>query len=161
MTNWLLALGLWEAAWWWRRRHQRGVVYSRALSRARELGLPLLVIGAPDAGPTAGYGCGDVTVDLAETSCPRHIRADITSHIPLPDNSCVAFVSCVLEYVDNYDAALEEIWRVSSGEIFNVRVEPWTLTAHLYPGAKRTVPEKLTRPRRHLHPISMFIPGAP
>jgi hypothetical protein len=88
---------------------------------------------------TAGYGCGDVSVDLADSSCPIHKRADITKRLPFDDNSAVVFVACVLEYVDDYEAAMRELQRVSGGQLYIVRVEPWTLTAYLYPGAKRTL----------------------
>jgi hypothetical protein len=46
----------------------------------------------------------------------------------------------VLEYVDDYDAALAELQRISGGHLYIVRVEPWTLAAYFYPGAKRTLP---------------------
>ena len=146
MTPFLYAAGLagWELAWWARRRARRTAMYSKALARARLLRRPLVVIGAPDAGATAGYGCGDLTVDLAgSSSCPNVMRADITKPLPLSANSVVVFVSCVLEYVADHNAALREIQRVSGGEAFFVGVEPWTLTAAFYPGARRTLPAHL------------------
>jgi ubiquinone/menaquinone biosynthesis C-methylase UbiE len=71
--------------------------------------------------------------------------ADITKQLPFHDNSVVVFVSCVLEYVDDVDAAIKELMRISGGHLYVVRVEPWTATAYLYPGAKRTLPETLCR----------------
>jgi SAM-dependent methyltransferase len=112
-------------------------VYAAAHALARSLGRQLVVVGAPDAATTAGYPCGDVTVDLAKTSCPVAVRADITKPLPFADDSVVVFVSCVLEYVDDENAAWAELNRISGGRVFVVRVEPWTLTAFLYPGAKR------------------------
>ena len=99
-----------------------------------------MVVGAPDGGVTAGYGCGDITLDLAPSSCPHSMRVDITKHVPLPDNSCVVFCSCVLEYVHDAQAAIAEIQRISGGYAYFVGVEPHTLTAYFYPGARRTLP---------------------
>ena len=52
-------------------------------------------------------------------------------------NSAVVFVSCVLDYVADIDAALREISRIASSadNVFVVTVQPWTLTAPL-PGAR-------------------------
>lgn len=140
----LAAAAAWEALWWLRRRSLRGDVYQQALSHARALGRPLVVVGAPDGGVTAGYGCGDVTLDICESSCPVHLQLDVTQPLPLPDDCCVVFVSCVLEYVDNLCAAVSELMRISGGRVHCVRVEPWTLAAYLYPGAKRTLPPVLS-----------------
>jgi hypothetical protein len=129
----------WEIGWWLRRRHERARVYALASARAHVLGRPLVVVGAPDRGVTAGYPCGDVTVDLAPSSCPHAIQADITKRLPFADNSCAIFVSAVLEYVGDYAGAVRELERVSGGELFVVRVEPWTFSAYLYPGTKRQI----------------------
>lgn len=88
---------------------------------------------------TAGYGCGDITIDLAPSKCPNSIQADITQPLSIADDSVVVVVMCVLEYVSDVNAALAEINRISGGNLFVVRVEPWTLTSVLYPGAKRTL----------------------
>jgi hypothetical protein len=139
----LAAVAAWEIGWWAKRRYERGAVYALALRRARALGRPLVVVGDPYNGVTAGYPCGDITVDLHPSGkCPRSIAADITQRLPLPSDSAVVFVACVLEYVSDEAAAMRELLRVagSRDNLFIVRVEPWTLTAHLYPGAKRTLP---------------------
>lgn len=114
-------------------------MFEAARAEARRLGRPLVVVGAPDGGVTAGYGCGDVTVDLAPSTCPRSIVADVTKPLPFADDSVVVFVACVLEYVDDLRGAVAELTRISGGRMFVVRVEPWTLTAYLYPGARRTI----------------------
>lgn len=138
------ALGAWEALWWAARRRRRTTLYDDALRRARAIGRPLIVVGAPDGGVTGGYGCGDVTVDLAPCRCcPNAVRADVCELLPFGDNSAVVFVSCVLEYVNDLDAAMREIDRVSGGERYIARVEPWTATAYAYPGARRTLPSGL------------------
>lgn len=136
----LAVLSMWEFYWWAKRRYKRGVVYGEALAESRRLGRPLIVIGAPDGGVTAGYGCGDETIDLAQTACPVWKPLDITKPLPYADNSVVVFCSCVLEYVSDPIAAIAEIKRISGGYVFFVGVEPWTMTAILYPGAKQTLP---------------------
>lgn len=140
----LTALAVWETFWWAVRRGRRKTVHELARERADALGRPLVVIGAPEGGVTAGYGCGDLTVDLnGSPGCPRSIAADICVEgaIPLGDDSAVVFVSCVLEYVHDHEAAVEELMRVAGSpeNLFVVRVEPWTLTSVLYPGAERVV----------------------
>jgi hypothetical protein len=139
-----IACAFWEGLWWLHRRGARTSAYAEAQARARALGRTFVVVGAPEGGVTAGYGCGDLTVDLAGSpSCPRAVAADICEPgaIPLDDDSAVVFISCVLEYVDDYPAALREVQRVAGSpeNLFVVRVEPWTLTAFLYPGARRVV----------------------
>lgn len=152
----ILAVGAaWELGWWWRRRSLRAKTFELAAAEAKRLGRPLVVVGAPDGGVTAGYGCGDVTVDIVRSdSCPNPLVADVTKPLPFADNSVVVFVSCVLEYVDNADAAINELCRVSGGHFFVVRVEPWTLTSIFYPGARRTFvrPPSCAFPRRHPSP---------
>jgi hypothetical protein len=89
------------------------------------------------------YECGDLCIDLQ--GCPRcqvMQAADLTAG-PVPgvaDDSAVVFVSCVLEYVSEPEAALRELQRMAgaSENLFLVLVEPWSLTAALYPGARWT-----------------------
>lgn len=132
----LIFLAINEWFWWRSRRMRRANAYALALAEARAVGLPLVVIGAPDRGATAGYPCGDITVDLGASSCPNSIVADVTTGIPLPDSSAVVFVSCVLEYVRDLRAAVAEIERVSGGRTYVVGVEPWTIAGWLYPGTR-------------------------
>lgn len=139
-----LLAGGWEFGWWLRRRSLRGSTFATAQAEARRLNKPLIVIGAPDRGATRGdYGCGDVTVDVQSSSCAMSIQADVTKRLPFADDSAVVFVSCVLEYVSDLGAALREIRRVGGRNVYIVRVEPWTMAAYLYPGAKRTIPRRL------------------
>jgi hypothetical protein len=147
MIPWTWALGgvagVWEAAWWVRRRQRRNACYKAAYVESRKLGRPLVVIGAPDQGVTGG-SCGDVTIDTGHSLCPGAIQVDLTKPpLPFADDSCVVLVSCVLEYVEDASPVLREIQRISGGHAYYVGVEPWTLTAHFYPGAKRTLPAGL------------------
>lgn len=148
----MMGLVLWEQAWWMRRRQLRAQMYAAAKARAEALGRPLVVIGDPKGGATQDdYGCGDLAIDL--TGCPEctndgepnGIVADVCEpgSIPLENDSAVVFVACVLEYVSDFDAALDEILRVAGGpeNVFVVRVEPWTITSVVYPGARRMLAE--------------------
>jgi hypothetical protein len=139
MPLWLACLAAWETIWWSHRVYQRSETYRQAAQCAAALGRPLVVIGAPDLGLTTGPGTGDLVIDIAPSRCPNSVQADICQQIPLPDDCCVVFVSCVLEYVDNLEAAVSEILRISGGRAFAAHVEPWTLTAYLYPGAQRII----------------------
>ena len=127
------------------RFRERKAAFQAAVERAAALDRRLIVIGDPDAGMHTrlmrAYGCGDVCVDLNGCpQCPVTVVADITKG-PIPDvadDSAVVFVSCVLEYVSEINAALKEIARIagSAENVFVVTVQPWTLTARLYPGAR-------------------------
>ena len=128
-----------------RRFEQRRRAFAAAALRASELGRPLVVVGDPDAGAhtrlVRAYDCGDLCIDLY--GCPKcqvMQPADVTAGpVPgVPDDSAVVFVSCVLEYVSDPAAALRELNRMagSPDNLFLVFVEPWTLTAALYPGAR-------------------------
>lgn len=130
-----------------RRFETRRRVYEAAARRAVELGRPLVVVGDPDAGAhtrlVRAYGCGDLCIDLH--GCPRcqvKQAADLTTG-PVPgvaDDSAVVYVSCVLEYVSDPSAALQELHRMAGSpeNLFLVFVDPKSLTAALYPGARWT-----------------------
>ena len=128
-----------------RRFRRRREAFEAAVRRATEIGRPLVVVGDPDAGAHTrllrAYECGDLCVDLR--GCPRCQTmkvADITKGPidGIADDSAVVFVSCVLEYVADPTAALRELARIAGARenLFLVLVEPWTLTATLYPGAR-------------------------
>ncbi len=138
-----IGLGAWELFWYARRNAKRHSLYEKAAAHAHRDGVPLVVVGAPDRGATRGPGCGDVCLDIEGCACPVQLEADVTKRLPFADNSVVVFVSCVLEYVDDVEAALAELRRISGGRLYIVAVEPWTLTAYFYPGAKRTLPREI------------------
>jgi hypothetical protein len=127
------------------RFNQRRALYRQAVSRALGLQRPLLVIGDPDAGLhtriTRAYGCGHICLDQSGCPrCPTSIKGDLTKGpIPfIPSDSMVVFVSCVIEYVSDPYAAWREILRTagSSENAFLVTVDPWSVTATLYPGSR-------------------------
>lgn len=129
------------------RLDERARLFLQAAERARTLGRPLIVVGNPDGGMATRfirtYGCGDMCVDLKGCPlCPVTRVADITQG-PLEgvgDDSAVVYVSCVLEYVGDLQAALMELARIAGSprNLYIATVQPWTLTSVLYPGARWT-----------------------
>lgn len=120
----------------------RQTAFAAARRRAIELSRPLVVVGDPDAGLhtriTRAYPCGDVCVDLNGCpACPVQVIADLSGdRLPFEDDSVVIFASCVLEYVPDPVVAVKEMTRVAGPDnVFLVTVQPWTITAALYPGA--------------------------
>lgn len=125
-----------------KRFQTRKDLFAAAQRRAVVLGRTLVVVGDPDAGLHTwlkrAYPCGDVCVDLNGCpACPVQVVADLTrDRLPFTDDSVVVFVSCVLEYVTDVRGAMEELMRVAGPDnLFIVTVQPWTITAALYPGA--------------------------
>ncbi len=126
------------------RQKQRQNIYHQALSRSNQINKPLLVFGDPYYGFGSrfynlfmeGYNCGDITVDLTGApNCPSGIKSDMLNYLKTqPSNSKVIFISCVLEYIDNIEEVIKEIYRVadSSNNIFIVTVNQYTLSAYLY-----------------------------
>jgi len=128
------------------RRVRRRRAFAAARLRARQLGRPLVVVGAPGAGVVNAvvgrdYGCGDLCIDLRGCGdCDKAVtgRAEDVFQL-IPDDSSVVFVSCTLEYVDDPVLIMAELQRIAGPHVFVVCVEPLSLTAFLYPGAKRRI----------------------
>ena len=145
-TYGLLTLGTiasFEGAGALNRDREREQLYNQAKQRAQQTGRLFVVIGDPSGGTTHGAGCGDTCIDIQGCDCPVSIRHDLTIG-PTPNvknNSAVVYVSCVLEYVSDYQLAWDEIIRMAGSvdNVFVVTVQSWTLTAALYPGARQTL----------------------
>ncbi len=124
------------------RHADRSNLFGAANKRAKSIQRPLLVVGDPFGGVWTkifpAYGCGDVCIDLQGCKCPVQIQADITKGVNLESDSYVVYVACVLEYVEDIEAAWLEIIRLAGSvdNIFIVRVQSWTLSSWLVPGAK-------------------------
>jgi hypothetical protein len=124
------------------RHADRSNLFHAAERRAEATQRPLLVVGDPYGGVWTkifpAYGCGDVCVDLQGCKCPVQIKTDITKGVDLGANAYVVYVACVLEYVEDIEAAWLEILRLAGSvdNIFVVRVQSWTLSSWLVPGAK-------------------------
>lgn len=119
-----------------RRRRERGVAFEAALSRSRELGVPLMVVGDPDSGFITkffgrDYGCGDLCTDIVGCAkCPEQIQAPLEEALTrIPRESHVVYVSCTLEYVTDLERCIAELERVAvPGALFVVRVDPTHLS---------------------------------
>lgn len=116
------------------RHHRRIKVFNMAMKKSIETGKQLMVIGDPYTGSYitkmynkifGTYSCGDVCVDL--TGCPKCSKQtdkivgnieNILSNYKY--NNFVIFVSCVLEYVDDIDFVISELYRVSGGDLYVV-----------------------------------------
>jgi hypothetical protein len=115
------------------RNFKRYTLYKQAKQKAEDTGKRLVVVGAPDTGGISGsissalnlYGCGDVCIDIQGCkTCPSSITGKIEDAIPqLEDNSCVLFISCVLEYIEDLPAIIPHLERVSGGDLFVVHVD--------------------------------------
>ena len=126
------------------RQNERCRIFKMAEKQSKKIKKPLLVVGDPYYGIGSrfynifidGYGCGDITVDLTGCPmCPNGIKSDIYSYLKKQDdNSMVIFISCVLEYVDNIDDVIKEIYRVGGNKdnIFIVTVNEYSLSAYFY-----------------------------
>ena len=125
------------------RQKQRNNIYKMAEARSKEINKPLVVIGDPHNGYGSkfynkfmvGYGCGDVTIDLTGCpQCPNGVKMDIYEYLKTQDdNSQVIFISCVLEYIDNIEDVVKELYRVAGKDnLFIVTVKKLSLAAHIY-----------------------------
>lgn len=164
----LAGLAATESAMALDRFRNRKALYRMAAERAKATGKTLVVVGDPDGGAhtrlARAYDCGDICVDLNGCSeCPVAVAADITQGPieQIADGSAVVFVSCVLEYVSDFQAAWAEVLRMAGtvDDVFLVEVQPWTLTGAMYPGAKQVllpvdVPDA-SRPAYVAEPVTM------
>jgi hypothetical protein len=126
------------------RQSQRSNIYKMAEVRAKELGKELVVVGDPYYGKGSTfynmffdtYGCGDKTIDLTRApKCKNGIKSDLYNYlVTQQDNSQVIFISCVLEYVDNIEETVKELYRVAGGprNIFVVTVKNYSFAAYFY-----------------------------
>lgn len=127
-----------------KRQSDRLIKFDLAKKRATMLNKPLIVIGDPHNGRASRffskfnktYGCGDETVDLnGAPRCPNGIKSDVYNYLRTkPSNYGVIFISCVLEYIDNVDDTIKELYRVtgSNDNLFVICVNDKSLSAYIY-----------------------------
>jgi hypothetical protein len=125
------------------RNYCRSYYYKMAAKHALKIDKPLIVIGCPHNGlgskiHGSAYGPGNFTIDISGCSkgiCEDVMEKDIVDSLKtFEDNSCVIFVSCVLEYVEKIDEAIKEINRVAGDQknIFIVTVGTSSLVSYYY-----------------------------
>lgn len=128
-----LVLG-WEVCCALYEKHERHVLFRRALAESRQRGKPMLVVGEPDG----EYPCPPppgVLVDLRERSvCPRYVRTSVERMPMFRDRQFgAAFCSHVIEHVERPLDALQELHRVADS-VFISYPRPWRIATYLVPG---------------------------
>ncbi len=106
--------------------------FRKAEQMAAKLKKPLVVIGNPASGGWFArwnpfkYGCGDLCVDIqgCDDMCDQYVTADVVDILPkLKSNSCVIFISVVLEYIDNIEFVISELYRIAGKNLFVVFIK--------------------------------------
>lgn len=136
---------IWDAVAGLKRKWERRRIFGLAKERASETSKKLIVVGDPENGFASqmtgtDYEYGDVCIDL--TGCPGappftlKVKDRLENYVSkLPDNCCVLFISCVLEYIDVLDDQLvENLNRVSGGDLFIVKIESYAPSSRFYYG---------------------------
>lgn len=128
------------------RRQRRRDVFNLALQRQAETNKPLYVLGDPKGrilsrvlGPD--HDCGDLCIDPRGCpSCPTQVVGRIEDVLPtLSDGNAIIFVADQLSRVDDMLETLNQLQRVSGGDLYIAEPEPWSITAWLRPGQKRRI----------------------
>jgi hypothetical protein len=110
-------------------------VFNLALQRQAASRKPLLVVGSPSSSVLSkifgtDYDCADLCIDPKGCpGCPNSDTRPIGQALSaLGSGSYVVFVSAgQLEHVDDVTATLQELQRVSGGDLFVAHKNPWTL----------------------------------
>jgi len=126
------------------RRDYRRAVFEEARRRATELGRPLLVLGNPDGGLVnrllgRQWQCGDVCVDPQGCGiCGDWVQGRPEEVLrELDSNAYVVFDPGAFAFADVGSDFVNQLARVSGGEVFMADAGPWTMTAFLEPRRKR------------------------
>jgi len=120
-----LALATWEIylAFVVQRQNRRDT-FTAALNRQSASGKPLLVLGDPDKWVNRvmgrDYDCGNYCVDPSGClGCDEFTPNEFADYLPsLGDNSVVVYVGRGLDQVRDLPAVLEQLYRVSGGDVF-------------------------------------------
>lgn len=126
------------------RNYYRYKYYQEAVARSLKINKPLIVIGDPHNGIGSkmhgpAYGTGNYIIDISGCSagiCPT-IEQDMTQALKsFDDNSCVIFVSCVLEYLEKNQIkeAIQQLKRVAGSldNLFVVTVGTSSYSSYFY-----------------------------
>lgn len=140
------------------RNYYRGYYYRLAVDKALKIDKPLIVVGCPHNGTDSklhgpAYGSGNFMIDISGCSkniCQDVMERDIVDSLKVfEDDSCVIFISCVLEYVTNIKEAIKEIKRVAGSldNIFVVTVGTSSWASYYYTnnngGKHKDVPRRV------------------
>lgn len=114
------------------RNYKRYRYYRDARQKSIEKNKKLLVVGCPNTGGISSkignifnvYGCGDLTIDIERCKCNNFEQNDLYEALKTKkDNEYVIFVSVTLEYIKEIEKVIEEIDRVSGGDIYIVNID--------------------------------------
>lgn len=138
MQNTLSSIILFTLLGYGVQRFEKCKVLDEAVCKARESGKPLLNAGCGYSFSPA-IAVADVNLDLKVRNVPRFVLASI-EEIPFPDRYFGAvFCSHVIEHVDDYEKAMNELYRVADSPeaVFIIVPGPLWLTNWLHPDHKR------------------------
>ena len=126
------------------RRQRKRDIFNLAQYQANQTHKDLVVIGDPDGGLVnrfigRDYDCGKLCIDATGClQCTNHAQGRLEDILPtMPSNSAVIYVNGQLERVEDIDKVLTELQRVSGGDLYVVRIDPWTLTSLFWPNSRR------------------------
>jgi len=130
------------------RREYRRAVFEQAAKRAASLNKPLLVLGDPDSGALnhlmgRQWQCGVLCIDPKGCGiCPDWVQGQPTEALAqLPDASYVIYDPGAFARAESGAAFLDQVQRVSGGEIYMADAGPWTLAAWFGAGRRRRLLE--------------------
>lgn len=129
------------------RRQKRRDLFNQALDAARNKHKQLIVVGDPDGYWVSrftgrDYTCGDLCIDpKACPKCPTQAVGDVVTVLSkFKSNDAVIFVNTgVLEREANVSAAMQQLQRVSGGDLFISALEPYLPSAWLWPNKRRVL----------------------
>jgi len=127
-----LLLGCWELAFLSFERYDRSNLFEKARREARQRTKLFLVIGDPKN----RHGCGDVTIDWeGAPGCSNVFKDDLHDLSRFPDNYFGStFVGHVMEHVSDPFIVMNEITRVTEGNVYVAYPRWFNLMSWLYPG---------------------------
>jgi hypothetical protein len=134
------------------RRERRRSVYEQAYKRSKELGVPLIVLGDPDAGLMnhmlgRQWQCGVAQNDVICIDpkgcglCPSQVQGwpeDVLTQFK--PHSAVIYDPGAFAMANDGVKLAQEMQRVAlQGEVYMADVEPWSVAAFFEPARKRRV----------------------
>lgn len=115
------------------RQYHRNKYYKMAYVKSIETNKPLMIIGDPTTGDPVSrlyskiypYGYGNVCLDFTgcsdAPSLVNKVKGNIELTLPtFENNSHVIFICVLLEYVDKIEFVIDELYRISGGDLYVV-----------------------------------------
>lgn len=114
------------------RNYKRYKYYRDAKNKSIEKNKKLLVIGCPYTGGISSkignifnvYGCGDLTIDIDNCDCNNFEKNDLYKALKTKkEDEYIIYVSVTLEYIKDIKKVIDELYRVSGGDIYIVNID--------------------------------------